>query len=207
MRLIVGMGIGQVSHCQAQPVGLKQGASDGWHHWATPTFANGQAEGLCRVWMELIKSFCHHERRHCHALCPHFTMGRIFPTETAPSPGAGGCRTGPHLTQYGIGLAKANRRALQNGISIQSSCLSTAHECDRHTRRTDWHSCSSLELELELEAVGLRSISFLVPNFVEFSSCDLKVLIVSVSMTSCDKWFQFCSTRWLKKNYVGLVTA
>jgi len=29
LRFIVGMGIGQVSHCQAQPVGLKQGASDG----------------------------------------------------------------------------------------------------------------------------------------------------------------------------------
>jgi len=57
------------------------------------------------------------------------------------------------------------------------------------------NSCSSLELELELEAVGLRSNSFLVPNLVEFSSRDLKVLIVSASMTSCDKWFQFCSTR------------
>jgi len=54
-----------------------------------------------------------------------------------PSPGAGGCRSGPHLTQYGIELAKANRRALQNGISIQPNCLSTDHECDRHTRRTD----------------------------------------------------------------------
>jgi len=53
------MDIGQISHCQAQPVGLKQGASDGWHHWATPTFAGGQAEGSCQVWMELIKSFCH----------------------------------------------------------------------------------------------------------------------------------------------------
>ena len=109
--------------------------------------------------------------------------------------GAGGCRSGPHLTQYDIDLAKANRRALQNGISIQYSCSSTAHECDRHTRQTDGHSCSSLELELELEAIGLRSISFLVPNLVEFSSCDLKVLIVPTSMTSCDKWFQFCSTR------------
>jgi len=123
-------------------------------------------------------------------------MGRIFPTEIAPSPRAGGCRSGPYLTQYGIALAKANRRALQNGISIQSSCLSTAHVCDRHTRifwrsvtlicgaleehlltylltrRTDGRSCSSLELELELEAVGLRSISFLVPNLVEFSSRD-----------------------------------
>ena len=135
--------------------------------------------------MELIKSFCHHERRHCHALCPHFTMGRIFPTEISPSPGAGGCSSGPHLTQYDIELAKANRRALQNnGISIQSSCLSTAHECDRHTRRTDGHSCSSLERELELEAVRLRSISFLVPNLVEFSSRDLNVLTVSASMTS-----------------------
>jgi len=132
--------------------------------------------------MELIKSFCHHERRHCHALCPHFTMGRIFRTEIAPSPGAGGCRSGPHLTQYGIELAKANRCALQNGISIQSSCLSTAQECDRHTRRKDGHSCSSLELELE--AFGLRSISFLVPNLVEFSSRDLKVLIVSAYV--CD---------------------
>jgi len=125
-------------------------------------------------------------------------MGRTFPTEMVSSPGAGGCRSGPHLTQYGIELAKANHRALQKGILIQSSCLSTAHECDRHTRRTDLHSCSSLELELELEAVELRSISFLVPNLVEFSSCDLKVLIVSVSMSSCDKRFQFCSTRWLK---------
>ena len=140
--------------------------------------------------MGLIKSFCHRERRHCHALCPHFTMGRIFPTEIAPSSGAGGCRSGPHLTQYGIELAKAKRRALQNGISIQSSCLSTAHECDRHTRRTDGNSCSSLELELE--GVRLRSISFLVPNLVEFSSRDLNVLIVLASMTSCDKWFQFC---------------
>jgi len=112
-----------------------------------------------------------------------------------PFPGGRGCRSGPHLTQYGIELAKANRRALQNGISIQSSCFSTAHECDRHTRRTDGHSCNSLELELELEAVGLRSISFLVPNVVEFSNCDLKVLIMSASMTSCEKWFQFCSTR------------
>jgi len=142
--------------------------------------------------MELIKSFCHHERRHCHALCPHFTMGRIFPTDIAPSSAAGGCRSGPHLTQYGTELAKANSRALQNGISIQYSCLSAAHECDRHTRRTDGHSCSSLELELELEAVRLRSISFLVPNLAEFSSRDLNVLIVSASMTSCDKWFQFC---------------
>ena len=85
-------------------------------------------------------------------------------------------------------------KAASRGISIQSSCLSTAHECDRHTRRTEGHSCSSLELE----AVGLRSISFLVPNLVEFSSRDLKVLIVSAYMTSCDKWFQFCSTQWLK---------
>ena len=108
---------------------------------------------------------------------------------------------GHHLTQYGIELAKANRRALQNGISIQSSCLITAHECDKHTiRRTDGHSCSSLELELE--AVRLRSISFLVPNLVEFSSRDLKVLIVSASMTSCDKWFQFCSPQSLKNFYV-----
>jgi len=38
---------------------------------------------------------------------------------------------------YGIELAKANRRALQIGISIQSSCLCTAHECDRQTRWTD----------------------------------------------------------------------
>jgi len=51
LRLIVGMGIGQVSHCQAQPVGLKQGTSDWRHHRATPTFADGQAEGLCQVWM------------------------------------------------------------------------------------------------------------------------------------------------------------
>jgi len=51
--LIVGMGIGQVSHCQAQPVGLKQRASDRWHYLATPTFAGVQAEGLCQVWMEL----------------------------------------------------------------------------------------------------------------------------------------------------------
>ena len=51
----------------------------------------------------------------------------------------------------------------------------------------DGHSCSSLELELELEAVRLRSISFLVPNLVEFSSRDLNVLTVSASMTSCDK--------------------
>jgi len=143
--------------------------------------------------MELIKSFCHHEQRHCHELCPHFTMGRIFPAEIAPSPGAGGCRSGTHLTHYGIELVKANGRALQNSISIQSSCLSTAQECDRHTRRTDGHSCSSLELELEV--VGLRSISFLVPNLVEFSRRDLKLLIVSASMNSCDKWFQFCSTR------------
>ena len=140
--------------------------------------------------MELIKSFCHHERLHCHALCLHFTMGRIFPTAIAPFPGAGGCRSGLHLTQYGIELANGNRRALQNSISIQSSCLSTAHECDRHTRLTDGHSCSSLELELE--AVRLRSMSFLVTNLVEFSSRDLKVLIVSASMTSCGKWFQFC---------------
>ena len=63
---------------------------------------------------------------------------------------------------------------------------------DIQDRRTDGHSCNSLELELELETVGLRSISFLVPNLVEFSSRDLKVLIVSASMTSCDKWFQFC---------------
>jgi len=92
-------------------------------------------------------------------------------------------------------LAKANHRALQKGILIQSSCLSTAHECDRHTRRTDGHSCSRLELELELAAVVLRSISFLVPNLVEFSIRDLNMLIVSASMTSCDKWFKFCSTR------------
>jgi len=93
------MGIGQVSHCQAQPVvvGLKQGASDGWHYRATPTFAGVQAEGLCQVWMELIKSFCHHARRHCHALCPHFTMGRIFPTEIAPSRGPGDRAVASHL--------------------------------------------------------------------------------------------------------------
>jgi len=62
-------------------------------------------------------------------------MGRNFPTEIASiasSPGAGGCRSGPHLT-HGIELAKANHRALQKGILIQSSCLSTAHECDRHS--------------------------------------------------------------------------
>ena len=88
---------------------------------------------------------------------PTVHNGPDLPTEIAPSPGAGGCRSGPHLTQYGIELAKANRRALLNGISIQSSCLSTAHECDRYTRRTDGHSCSSLELELE--AVRLRSIN------------------------------------------------
>ena len=48
-------------------------------------------------------------------------------------------------------------------------------------------------------AVRLRRISLLVPNLVEFSSHDLKVLIVPAFMTSCDKWFQFCSTRWLKE--------
>jgi len=169
------MGIGQVSHCQAQ--GHRTDDIIG----PRPCFAGGQAEGLCQVWMELIKSFCHGERRQCHALCPHFTMDRIFPTEIAPSAGAG------------------------EGAIVWSNCLSTAHECDRHTRWTDGHSCSSLELELE--AVGLRSISFLVPNLVKFSSRDLKVLIVSASMTSCDKWFQFCSTRWLQIFYVGLVIA
>ena len=85
-----------------------------------------------------------------------------------PFPGGRGCRSGPHLTQYGIELAKANRRALQNGNSIQSSCLSTAHECDRHTRRTDGNSCSSLELELELEALRLRSVSFLAQILLNF---------------------------------------
>jgi len=127
---------------------------------------------------------------------PTLHNGPDLPPPKLPLPGAGGCRSGPHLTQYGIELAKANHRALQKGILIQSSCLSTAHECDRHTRRTDGHSCSSLELELA--AVVLRSLSFLVPNLVEFSIRDLKVLTVSASMTSCDKWFQFCSTRWLK---------
>jgi len=86
-----------------------------------------------------------------------------------PLPGDAGL----HQTQYGVELAKVNCRALQNG--------------DRHTRRMDGHSCS----RLELEAVGLRSISFLVPSLVEFSSRDLKMLIVLVSTTSCDKWFHF----------------
>ena len=54
-------------------------------------------------------------------------MGRSFPTTIDPSPGDAGI--------YGIELAKANRRALQIGISIQSSCLRTAHECD--TDKTD----------------------------------------------------------------------
>ena len=40
---------------------------------------------------------------------------------------------GMQVPIYGIELAKANRRALQVGISIQSSCLCTAHECDRRT--------------------------------------------------------------------------
>jgi len=154
--------------------------------------------------MELIKSICHHERRHCHALCPTFRSGPDLPHRNCPFPGGRRMQVGSLSNTYGIELAKANSRALQNDILIQSDCLSTAHECDRHTRRTDGHSRSSLELELE--AVGLRSISFIVPNLVEFSSRDLKVLIMSASMTSCDKWFQICSTRWLKNFYVGLVT-
>jgi len=69
---------------------------------------------------------------------PTLHNGPDLPTEIAPSPVAGGCRSGPHLTQYGIELAKANRRALQNGISIQSSCLSTAQSViDIQDGRTD----------------------------------------------------------------------
>ena len=58
LRFIVNTGIGQVSHCQCS-VGLKQGASEDIIVPRPPLhkFAAGQAEGLCQVWMELIKSF------------------------------------------------------------------------------------------------------------------------------------------------------
>ena len=49
----------------------------------------------------------------------------------------------------------------------------------------DGHSCSSLELE----AVGLRSISFFVPSLVKFSSRDLKVLIMSILQHSVTEHF------------------
>ena len=84
------MGIGQVSHCQAQPVGLNKGhrmTSSGrahlcrWSRWRIVPSLNG------------FKSFCHHERRHCHALRPHFTIVRIFSTEIALPPVPGGCRS------------------------------------------------------------------------------------------------------------------
>jgi len=48
--LIVGMGIGQVSHCQAQPIGLKQGASDWRHHLATPMLCRWSS----RLWYSHI---------------------------------------------------------------------------------------------------------------------------------------------------------
>ena len=114
----------------------------------------------------IIKSFCYRERRHYHAPCPHFTMGRRFPTKTAPS-------RGMQVPIYGTELAKANRRALQIGISIQSSCSCTAHECDRQTRRTDIPVAV-----LNLRLLGWEASAFLVPNLVEFSSRDLKVLTV-----------------------------
>ena len=115
----------------------------------------------------------------------HVTMGRIFPTEIAPSRGPGDA--GPHLTQYGIELAKANRRALENGISIQSSCLST-YKTDGLT------DIPVAVLNLNL-GCWVEKRQILVPNLVEFTSRDLNMLIVSVSMTSYDKWFQFCSNR------------
>ena len=134
---------------------------------------------------------------------PTLHNGPDLPHWNCPFPGGQGMQVGSPSNTIRHWIGQGQPRALQNVISIQSSCLSTAHKCDRHTRRTDEHSCSSLELE----AVGLRSISFLVPNLVEFSSRNLKVLTVSAFMTPCDKWFQFCSTRWVKKFCVGLVTA
>ena len=82
---------------------------------------------------------------------------------TLHNPFPGGCR-----------FAKANRRALQIGITIQSSCLCTAHECDRQTRRTDIPVAV-----LNLRLLGWEASAFLVLNLVEFSSRDLKVLAVS----------------------------
>ena len=132
-------------------------------------------------------------------ICPHFTMGRIFPTEIVPSPGAGGCRSGPHLTQYGIELANCQppycKTASRSSPAVKAQLTSVIDIQD------GGHSCSSLELELE--AVGSRSISFLVTNLVEFSSRDLKVLTVSASVTSCDKWFQFCRLQhWVTEKFL-----
>jgi len=148
------MDIGQVSHCQAQPVGLKQGDDiigprpplQIWLSWRFVPSLNEINQVILSPWATAFS-----------CVMPTLHNGPDLPHRNCPFPGGRGCRSGPHLTQYAIELAKANRRALQNGISIQSSCLSTAHECDRHTRRTDGHSCSSLELELE--AVWLRSRS------------------------------------------------
>jgi len=108
-------------------------------------------------------------------------------------PFCGGCRYGRCRSM----VLKANCRALQIGILIQSSCLCTAHECDRQTRRTDIPVAV-----LKLRLLGWEASAIFSPN-----SCwifqrwleGVDRVRLSASMTSCDKWFQFCSTRWLKK--------
>jgi len=79
----------------AYSVGLKQGVSEDIivPRLSLHKFAAGQAEGLCRVWMELIKSFCHRERRPYHAPCPMPTLhnGRKLSHHNCPFPR--GCRS------------------------------------------------------------------------------------------------------------------
>ena len=135
--------------------------------------------------MELIKSFCYIERRHYHAPCPHFTVGWSFPTIIDSSLGDAGpwCQDQPPCI--------ANQHLDPVQLFMHSSRVWL-------TDKTDGHSCSSLELE----SVGLRSVSFFSPKSCWIFQSWLEGVDrvkLSASMTSCDKWFQFCSTRWLKK--------
>jgi len=104
---------------------------------------------------------------------------------------------------YGIDLAKANRHALPIGISIQSSCLCTAHECDRQTRRT-YIPVAVLNLRL----LGWEASAFLVPSLVKFRWLQnylycvarLKADLISPACYmphsfSRPQWRWYCSTR------------
>jgi len=80
-------------------------------------------------------------------------------------PGGRGCRSPSNAIWHIIGQGQPPFIAKRHLDPVQLFKYSSrVWLIDIRDGRTDGHSCSSLELE----AVGLRSISFLVPSLVEF---------------------------------------
>ena len=107
---------------------------------ATPTFAGGQAEGLCQVWMELSHFVTMSDGIVIRYARHH---GPNLPHRNCPFPGARGCRSPSNAIWHWIGQG-------------QPPCIGKRHldpvQLFKHIQdgRTDGHSCSSLELELGL---------------------------------------------------------